>query len=301
MSALRPATEAEKRARDEVTWQEWGSRLTVPQYLEREQALRAHPWCRRTMTTWFLTEGAEVRCSCETFRVDSNVGPRPGASFSVASVFTEPSKRGQGYAGQLMSALLERLREQPDAQSSVLFSDVGAPIYEKSGYRAVPAFDWVLPPGNFPLQAQWLEEPVAAPRRCAAREGQLLLHPTAEQLDWHFERSRLYARFLGRPALTHYGARTANAAAWWTAQFKSDELLVLWLDAPDAAAAAPLLRAAQLQAHRAGLPRVRVWETLSLGGLEGARRIAREGELPMVAPLNATFTDWHRIERVLWV
>ena len=63
----------------------------------------------------------------------------------------------------------------------------------------------------------------------------------------------------------------------------------------------PLLRAAQLQAHRAGLPQVRVWETFSLANIAGAQRTPRDGELPMVAALNATFTQWRRIERALWV
>lgn len=298
---LRTATAADKRLRDEVTWLEWGSKLTVLQYLDREQALRDHPWSRAVMTTWLLVDGADVLCSCETFRNDSSVGGKPGVSFAVASVFTEPHKRGRGYATQMMSALIRTLREQPDAQSSVLFSDVGAPIYEKSGYRAVPAWDWVLPPVDGPLEAQWLEEPLPAPPRGVSREGELLLHPSASQLDWHFERSRLYARFLVRPALSYYGARTAQATAWWTAQFKSDELLVLWLDALDAAAAAPVIRAAQQQAHRAGLPRVRVWETFSLEGFPGARRVARDGELPMAVPLNASFAEWNRVMRVLWV
>ena len=298
---LRPASADEQRARDVVTFEQWGTRLTLPQYLEREAALREHPWARERMTTWLLADGAGVLASCETFRNDSSVGAAAGSSWSVASVFTEPDKRGKGYAAQLMKALVARLREEPAAHSSVLFSDVGAPIYEKSGYRAVPAFDWVLPPGDFALEAQWLEAPTPAPPRGTALPGQLLLHPSALQLDWHHARSRLYARFLGVPALEHYGARTSAGAIWWTAQFKSNELLVLWLDAADAASATPLLRAAQLQAHRAGLPKVRVWETFSLAKVPGAARTERDAELPMVVGLNVEIHEWARVERALWV
>lgn len=301
MTGLRAATPDEQRARDDVTFAEWGTRLTLPQYVDREAALRAHPWSRSAMQTWLLLEGDQVLCSCETFRNDSSVGGVWGVSYAVASVFTEAHLRGKGYAAQLMSGLGDRLREEPAAQSAVLFSEVGARLYEKSGYRAQPSFDWVLPPSALTPAAQWLEAPVPAPPRCTGGEGRLLLHPSAEQLDWHFERSRLYARFLGRPPLSHYGARTANATAWWTAQHKSNELLVLWLDAPDAEAAAPVLQAAQLQAHRAGLPRVRVWETISLSTFPGALRGPRADELAMVAPLNAKFESWDRIERALWV
>ena len=163
------------------------------------------------------------------------------------------------------------------------------------------AFDWVFPPRADAPAAEWLEAPLPAPRRRPAPPGVLVLHPTVAQLDWHHARSRLYAGFLGRPPLAHFGARTARGTAWWTAQFKSDELLVLVLDAPDAGDAAPLIHAAQHAAHRAGLPKVRVWETFPLASVPGGRRLPREGELPMAVPLNARFEAWAHVERAFWV
>lgn len=295
---LRPATDAEKVDRDRVTASEWGVRLTLPQYLEREATLRAHPWCAG-MQTWLLADGPTVLCSCETFRNDSTVGGVAGESHSIASVFTEAHLRGKGYATRLMDALIAHFRAT--AQSLVLFSDVGAPLYERSGYRAVPAWDWVLPPAEADPDVAWLDAPVPAPERRPGPAGTLVLHPSAGQLDWHHARSRLYARFLNRPPLRHYGARTPDGTAWWTAQFKSDELLVLWLDAPDARAAGPLLRAAQAEAHHAGLPKVRVWETFSLASVTNAQRVRRDGELPMAVPLAAAFDTWTQVQRALWV
>ena len=58
---LHLATETERAARDAVTFPEWGTRLTLEQYLERERVLRAHPFSRG-MRTWFLVEGSEVLC-----------------------------------------------------------------------------------------------------------------------------------------------------------------------------------------------------------------------------------------------
>jgi len=300
-AALRLATFAEKRARDEVTFAEWGTRLTLPQYLEREQALRAHPWSQQGMETWLLTDGGEVLSSCETFRNASHVSGVDGESYAIASVFTEEQHRGKGHANRLMFALQSALKTRETAQGLVLFSDVGASLYERSGFRAEPAFDWVLPPMESVAEVEWLSAPLPTPPRIAAPSNSLVLQPSTLQLDWHHLRSRLYARLLSLPPLRHYGARTASGTAWWTAQFKSDELLVLWLDAPDAEAAAPLLEAAQAEAHRAGLPRVRVWETLPLTGLAGAQRFPRDGELPMSVALNATFTHWRSVDRALWV
>lgn len=298
--ALRPAVDAEKRARDVLTYAEWGGGLTPQQYLEREQILRAHPWAKSQMVTWFLVEDERVLASCETFRNDSTVSAAAGSTFAVASVFTESGLRGRGHAAALMSRLVDRLREEPAAQASVLFSDVGAPIYKKSGYQPVPTCDQVLPAQPGEPDVEWLDAP-AAPPRVPGSGGQLVLHPSAAQLDWHFERSRLYARFLSRASLRHQGARTSGASAWWTANYKGDELLVLCLDAPDAAAAQPILAAAQAQAHEAGLARVRLWETISLDTLPDAQRVPRHGALPMVAALGANVTDWCRVERALWV
>ena len=297
---LRPAVDAEKRARDILTYAEWGGRLTIPQYLEREQLLRAHLWAKLGMTTWFLVEDDQVLASCETFRNDSTVGTAAGNTFSVATVFTQSELRGRGYAGALMTLLVDRLRREPAAQATVLFSDVGVGIYRQAGYRPLPACDWVLPPLPAATGFEWLETP-AAPPRVPGSAGQLTLHPSAPQLDWHFERSRIYARFLSRTLLQHQGAHTAEASAWWTANYKADELVVLWLDAPTPAAAQPVLQAAQAQAHHAGLKQVRLWETLSLEKFPGAQRVPREGELPMVANLGATVADWCRVERALWV
>lgn len=298
--SLRPAVDAEKRGRDVHAYAEWGGRLTLPQYLEREELLRAHPWTAAGMVTWFLVEGEQVLCSCETFRNDSTLGAAAGSAFAVASVFTEPALRGKGHAANLMALLVERLKQEPGAQATVLFSDVGAPIYEKSGYRAYAGADWVLPPIPAATGFQW-HDAASAPRVAAGPEGHLVLHPSAAQLDWHFERSRIYSRFLSRAPLQHLGAHTGEASAWWHANYKDDELLVLWLDAATAAAAQPVLAAAQAQAHHAGLKRVRLWETISLQTLSGAERIDRDGELPMVASLGASVTCWTRVARALWV
>jgi hypothetical protein len=200
----------------------------------------------------------------------------------------------------MMSALVERLAGTPNAQASVLFSDVGPGLYERSGYRSVPAFDWLLPPSELANEVQWLPAS-APPARLSDSSEELVLHPSAEQFDWHFERSRLYARYLGRKPLEHWGARTDDASVWWTASYKADELLVLRLEAPSALAARRVLQAAQHQARAAGFKRVRVWETLSLLGIPGAERVRRNGELPMVAGLGPAVKGWKQVERGLWV
>ncbi len=294
------ASEAEKRARDPLTHAAWGGGLSLAQYLEREQALRAHPWARLAMQTWLLREGAGVLASCETFRNDSYLDGRAGSAWSIASVFTEPKLRGKGHALSLMQRLRERLKSEPSAQACVLFSEVGPSLYERAGYRALanatdlvlPALDAPLPDGVEPLED-------ARTRPALVTGPGLVLWPSADQLDWHRERARLYARYLRRRPLDFDGASCEGARAHWCAYYKSNELLVLWLEGrPEGFE--PLLRCAQVLAHRSGLSRVRLWEDDELALPRVGAHLARTDELPMVAGFDGA-PRWRQVQRALWV
>ena len=139
------ADEREKRARDRLTYSAWGERLTVDDFVEREARLRAHPWARAAMATWFLRgDRGAVLSSCETFRMESRLRRAGGAvehgvTFAVASVFTEPSLRGRRLASTMMEQLGRRLAEsEPGADAPhaiILYSDVGPAMYQRAGYQ----------------------------------------------------------------------------------------------------------------------------------------------------------------------
>src|SRR5581483_10210191 len=108
--------------------------------------------------------------------------------------FTEPHLRGKGHATKMMDAVVARLEERPNAQACVLFSDVGARLYERSGFVAVPGKDLVLPAlsGDPAKGVTPLTELKPRPR-----DGDgLVLRPTADQLDWAVAREALYAGYL---------------------------------------------------------------------------------------------------------
>ena len=297
---LRLATDDEKAARDAVTYDAWGARLSKQQYVERELLLRAHRWSRAVMQTWLWVDAADqVLASCETYRMPGVLGERRGNTWAIASVYTELSLRGHGHATALMNALAAKLSGEPDALASTLYSDVGAAIYARSGYRPYEAFDWVLPPLHEPVAP--LPEASSPPHARAAFDGELIITPGADQLDWHAERSRLYARLLQRPDIAVRSAQSDDTRAWYQAYLREGELLVLWLEVSDAASAGPLLRHAQRLAAQAGLSRVRMYDTgLDLSAF--AQRSARQGELPMVRTLSPhPIRRWVSIQRALWV
>jgi GNAT superfamily N-acetyltransferase len=295
----------EKRARDRLAFDAWGGPLSPEQYLTREARLCAHPWARQTMTAWLWRDGGgAVLSSCETYRLCSAVDGVRGETWAVASVYTEPALRGRGHARAMMDALVARARSE-GAQASTLFSDVGAPIYEKSGYVARPAEDLLFPPAHGDA-AHGVDALFDRIGEIDPYVDDFAVWPTSAQLDWHLERGRVYAELLGRAALPVVGARAGNGFAYWTADWQRDRLLMLWLDAARSHEAEALVQAARRVAAAARLHEVRLWAQpwpfpgrADLGG----DRVHRVGSLPMIAPLLPALRAemWTQIPRALWV
>jgi GNAT superfamily N-acetyltransferase len=292
---LRVATEAEKIERDTVTFAEWGTRLSLEQYLEREKVLRAHAFSKG-MTTWLWCDGPTVLCSCETYENHSRINGEFGTTWSFASVFTEPHLRGKGHATRMMNRLVLSLEGRLRAQASILFSDVGARLYERSGFIAVPGKDLVLPPlHGDPAEGVTPMETITPLHR--GTRGVLEVTPSPVQLDWAVAREAFYANILGQQRPSFRAAATEHALAFWAGYYKSSELIVLWLEGKDVE---PVLRAAQRQAYRCGLERVRMWWPEGQTVPPGGTLIERDGELPMYRPY-VPVTGWLHVQRALWV
>ena len=210
-------------------------------------------------------------------------------------MFTEERHRSRGYATKLM----DLVAAAGDTQACVLYSDVGERIYARSGYVPVPEpVDWVLAPeaGEVPSCEAAVPQLDAAPPRV------LQLSPTREQLDWAWERERLYARFLGRTPPSVHTARAGAAGAWWTASFKANELLVLWLTPGSSEETARVLEVARAVAQQCGLERVRLWGLPGLAPPPAASVQKRKEELAMFRPRNGLRIDaWRSVQRALWV
>ena len=313
------ASEQEKQARDPLAWAEWGARLTVEQFLERERQLRAHPWSRQGMQTWlWRSDSGEVLSSCETFRMRSYLGPGPmdrreeGVTFGVASVLTEPRLRGRGHATAMMRALVDRLCAEPHAQASLLYSDVGAPLYERAGYVPRPALDRVFtaergdPAGavDTMFTERELESALSA---MPVPDDEFVIWPEAVQLDWHLERERVYASLLSSARPRYCGARAGGSTAFWATDLKNRVLRILLLAASRSDETLAVLQAARRSCAQCGLEEVRLceqpvsfeWPRTDSGGVISDRI----GELPMLASLDPRVRpeQWNLAPRALWV
>ncbi len=305
---IRQATEEEQRARDRLTFAAWGEKLTVYEYVAREAALRQQAWARENMQTWLLLEGVRVVSSCEAFRMLSTLKGEAGFAYAIASVFTEPHLRKRGYAARLVDGVCKQLASDGQAQSVILFSDVGAALYERLRFVARPAFDCVLPAelGDPGAEVKLLSPGDAAHALAQAvrPQDEYLVWPNAVQLDWHAERARYYARVLRSMPVSTAGAECDGATIFWAGDFRNNRLRVLLLDAPSSEVAARLLTAAQRTAARSDLREVCIWQTPSTAVLGSEAGVVRErqGGLPMIRPLKAFSAEaWRTIPRAIWV
>ena len=287
------ATDAQKRERDALTHQAWGAMLSPEQYGQREAQLRAHVWPRTSMRTWLLVDGDAVLSSCETYRMRSVLQGAASSTYAVASVFTEKSLRGHGYASQLMNLLEARLRElDPAAHAIVLYSDVGAPIYERAGYVARPAQDreWSAEKGH-------VAELLTTPTEIDVPADAFVVWPDAKQLDWHLERKRAYASLLNQRRIASCGARAGEGVMFWVAGYRHDRLQVLLWNGHEFDR---LIETARHVAKEAGFEKVVMWDQ---PGASGGTLLPRQGSLPMLLALDARVRaeDWLTIPRAVWV
>lgn len=309
------ASEDERRSRDALTASAWGTALTTQQFLEREQRLRAHPFARTTMKTWLWRKGTRVLSSCETFELEAVRGTRHGKAYVVASVFTEHTMRGRGHAVAMLEALVRHV-SAPWTLALVLFSEVGAKLYERCGFVEQRAFDVVWPANAGKAEVTWLDEPLAPefisttveprPLPTVAMHGPLplvddvRLITTAAQSDWHIAREKFYASALNRRAAEHHVAQHGTSRLAVAAAFQASELHVLWYEFHDERDIEPLFTACASLAAALGLKRVRLWETTPFRVPPFAARARRTDELPMIHPIDTGPARWADITRTLW-
>ena len=298
------------RERSRATHEAWGGQLPVDTYVALETRLRGQPWAEEAMRVWLLcADGGEVLASCESYRMPSRIGPEPGHSYGIASVYTEPEKRRKGHAAALLAALGARLART--GQAMVLYSDVPLCIYQKVGFAPRPALHLAFTalPGD---PGQGVDALV--PETRAARVLDLIppppdsfaILPVPAQIDWHLERERIFAELLGRPRPPAQGARLGDAAILWSADHRDRQLTVLLLHAPERAQAEALVTCARRAAHAAGLARAVLWNPprdFPLAGAQLEDRLERLDSVPMIRPLDPRLRaeDWNWIPRALWM
>jgi GNAT superfamily N-acetyltransferase len=272
-------------ARDGLAAFDWDPELRADAFVARERVL-ARTAFGRSRVAWGLTADGAVLSSCETYERRWPCG----RVWLVASVWTAPDLRGRGHATRMLAALAERVAAAPDAAALVLFSDVGAAIYERVGFRPYPALDaaWPAAAGD-PDDGPW--------QRLGEADVAALRARDPDQLAWQLDRARTRAELLPTRRPSRVGARLPSGD-WmvWAEEGSTLQVLALEVSSPDAGRA--LATAAARTAAAAGLAEVVAWDPGPWA--PGARRI-RTARIPMARPLSVPFADLPVPGRDAWV
>lgn len=166
-------TPAERRHTWTLTQPEWGTALTLDDYLHREQHLMTVPLAKAGgITHWILTirsmpeDARPVLSSCESLRKRALFTTARGAvdegiAHGVGSVYTDKKYRGRGYASRMLTMVRDELKTHqgppmadapagphklPPVAFSFLFSDIGKTFYASRGWAPHRSTHLSFPP-----------------------------------------------------------------------------------------------------------------------------------------------------------
>ena len=124
------------------TFTVWHEGLTRAAYGQWNGAQLRTNWGQTHLRRVALVDNdGRLLSTAKYYRFEARLRGRDGWMWGLGAVFTPADQRGRGYA----SILIERLVEQARAEGAVLgglFSEIGAPFYERLGFTVVP-FDEV--------------------------------------------------------------------------------------------------------------------------------------------------------------
>lgn len=126
----------------EETYPIWNEGLSLEGYRRWNDLQTRTAWGKEHLYRVALVEGGEALASAKWYdlRCELKGSGFPGSTvrvLGIGAVFTPENQRGRGRATELMARMMERA-ESEGYQAALLFSEIGAPIYERMGFTAIP-------------------------------------------------------------------------------------------------------------------------------------------------------------------
>jgi len=121
----------------------WHDGLTRPRYARFYQAQRLTTWGAEHLGRWALVDGQEVLASAKEYALRGVLDGRAVEVVGIGAVFTQPARRGHGYARDLIERLLVRATRR-GVDLALLFSEIGAEYYARLGFSVVPTVEHTL-------------------------------------------------------------------------------------------------------------------------------------------------------------
>jgi hypothetical protein len=275
---------------------EWGTGLTLEEYLSRETFLASLPFTRNNFTVWVLVPRStpetttNILSACESFVRPSLVissSLQKQTCHSIASVFTPAEHRKNGYASYMMELLGKKLKETFQGVGfSFLFSDIGSVFYSRHGWKVYEhkeiqfnienenlntiTFDT----NNITQLSSYTDVEQLTKYDCSLIEKEIetgsanykiVVLPTFDCFEWTFERSKFYASAKGLNEPNIWGVKVTNiddeviGFAIWTYNFNDKILQILRIRSPDTNTTKLLIQQAKLCANSYNFKKVTVW------------------------------------------
>jgi GNAT superfamily N-acetyltransferase/L-amino acid N-acyltransferase YncA len=220
---LEPTGALHEEALDQ-TFPLWNDGLTRARYGQYNHAQFKTHWGAGRLRRVGLVEQGTLAASAKRYVLEARLDGRAVTVLGIGAVFTPPALRGRGYGRRLMAALLEDGRVRGCALA-LLFSEIGAPFYERLGFTTVPICEAdlvVSPSRGAPAMLVRSGEPddlpsVAEIQKRMAERARFSLAYDPSWLQYSLAKKRLLAAFgeAGRREVEFFVAEEgARPVAW---------------------------------------------------------------------------------------
>lgn len=120
----------------EASYPIWNEGLSFDGYARYNAVQMRTAWGAAHQRRMALVDGDTVLSSAKWYDIDAQLEGTPRRVLGIGAVFTPDAQRGRGYAVDLIERMTaEAAREGYHA--AVLFSEIGAPYYERLGFAAI--------------------------------------------------------------------------------------------------------------------------------------------------------------------
>lgn len=273
----------------------WAGERDPETYAAEFLALTASSFGKRRFRTVGLRVDGRLVASCKRYERTLRCGERAFRAIGIGAVFTPEALRGRGYATAMLGALLDAERDG-GADLAYLFSDIGAPFYERIGFVALPSRLTTYPVATLDatrIEIATLDDDDAAAMRSTfdASEDRRTWALRRTALDWEWQRLRRESREQTHAVLQLGVRRGRGLAAYVMGRrvVRADAFVIdefAYARNADAELIEPLLRAAA-----GDLRKVQGWVAPPSGRSavpRGAVRRRRDA-IAMLVPLSRAF------------
>lgn len=245
---------------DTETFEVWNGGFTFQQYRACQQILRETPHCRRAHRTWGLMRNGERVAHCETFALPFVYRGLRYVAWTIASVFTAPEHRGQGYATRMFEELMVKAKAErismivlySEAEHTKFYRHFG--LIERRNFIArkkVPDTFVQWPAGVVPVDEK---SPLNQ------RSGQDITFIVDEAITfWHRAKSHMYARVYDQRYIDVSGARLRGSHVLWAPAWDGSFLRLLYRSAAPPEVFNRLMTASLVHGQRYGLRYLEWW------------------------------------------